>query len=152
MKIGGIKLIGINIREIRADDFKEIYLLNKELGYEYAEQNVKKRIEYITQNTKDIIFVAERDDEVIGYIHGSPYELLYEDSLINVLGFVVKEQYRNLGVGNMLMERLEFWAKEKDFYGIRLVSGSDRLNAHKFYEKHGYVSRKNQKNFIKMFR
>ena len=143
------------IREIKSTDYKDIYLLNQEFNPKlcsFSAERVKERIDYIVNNTKDIIFLSEQGNEVIGYIHGSPYELLYEDSLINVLGFVVKEQYRNLGVGNMLMEGLEFWAKEKDFYGTRLVSGSDRLNAHKFYEKHGYVSRKNQKNFIKMFR
>ncbi len=142
----------IDIREIRDSDFEDIYLLNQELGYIYDKQDVKKRIEYIIQNTKDIIFVAEQNGEVIGYIHGSPYELLYSDSLINILGFVVKEQCRNAGVGTILIEKLEGWAKEKDFSGIRLVSGFNRLNAHKFYESHGYINRKDQKNFIKMLR
>ena len=67
----------ISIREIISTDFKDIYLLSEELGYEYEEQKVKKRIEFIMKNTKDVIFVAQQNDEVIGYIHGSPYELLY---------------------------------------------------------------------------
>ena len=140
----------ISIREIISTDFKDIYLLSEELGYEYEKQKVKKRIEFIMKNTKDVIFVAQQNDEVIGYIHGSPYELLYADSLVNILGFVVKEQYRYLGVGSMLIEKLEFWAKENAFCGIRLVSGYERSNAHKFYEKHGFVNRKNQKDLIKM--
>ena len=71
------------------------------------------------------------------------------DSLVNILGFVVKEQYRYLGVGSMLIEKLEFWAKENAFYGIRLVSGYERSNAHKFYEKHGFVNRKNKKTILR---
>lgn len=102
------------------------------------------------KNTKDVIFVAQQNNEVIGYIHGSPYELLYADSLVNVLGLVVKNQYRSLGVGGILMDKLESWSKENEFYGVRLVSGADRLIAHKFYENHGYVNRKYQKNFIKL--
>jgi len=141
----------IAIREILKNDFEDIYILNKELGYEYNEGKVKKRIEYLLKNTKDIVFVAEQKNEVIGYIHGSPYELLYSDSLVNILGFVVKEQYRNQCVGSILIAKLECWAKENGFYGIRLVSGVDRLNAHKFYENHGYIFRKNQKNFTKTF-
>ncbi|WP_340252738.1 GNAT family N-acetyltransferase [Brevibacillus borstelensis] len=56
---------------------------------------------------KDVIFVCKQNNEVIGYIHGSPYELLFSDSLVNVLGFVVKDQYRNQGIGRMLIERVE---------------------------------------------
>lgn len=141
----------INVREIKITDYNDIYLLNQELGYFYPIEKVKDRIAYITENTKDIILVAQQDNEVIGYIHGSPYELLYSDSLINILGFVVKEKYRNTGVGNVLINNLECWAKENGYSGVRLVSGFDRLNAHRFYQKHGYVNRKDQKNFIKIF-
>jgi len=77
--------------------------------------------------------------------------LLYSDSLINILGFVVKEKFRNTGVGNVLLEKLEYWVKDNGYSGIRLVSGFDRLNAHRFYERHGYINRKDQKNFIKVF-
>ncbi|MCB2290047.1 GNAT family N-acetyltransferase [Clostridium sp. CS001] len=138
-------------REVVEDDFQNIYLLNKDLGYEYDEQKVKIRIQHILKNTKDVIFVAEQNHEVIGYIHGSPYELIYADSLVNILGLVVKEQHRKLGIGGKLIDRLEVWAKENGFYGIRLVSGADRLNAHKFYKNHEYVYRKDQKSFIKAF-
>lgn len=141
----------INIREINIDDYYDIYLLNQELGYFYPMEKVKERITYITENTRDIILVAEQDGEVIGYIHGSPYELLYFDSLINILGFVVKEKYRNKGVGSLLLNSLERWAKENGYSGVRLVSGSERLNAHKFYQKRSYVCIKDQKNFRKIF-
>ncbi|WP_294189587.1 GNAT family N-acetyltransferase [uncultured Clostridium sp.] len=140
----------INIREIETSDYNDIYLLNQELGYLFAIEKVKDRISYITENTKDVILVVEKDNEVIGYIHGSPYELLYNDSLINILGFVVKGDYRNTGVGNELINSLEDWAKENGYSGIRLVSGYDRTDAHRFYEKHGYINKKNQKNFIKV--
>lgn len=141
----------VDVRKIKITDYNEIYSLNQELGYMYPLEKVKDRISYITEYTKDIIFVAEQDNEVIGYIHGSPYELLYSDSLINILGFVVKEKYRSNGVGSVLISSLENWAKENGYSGVRLVSGADRLNAHRFYQKHGYINRKNQKNFIKVF-
>lgn len=146
--------MNINIREIKTEDHNDIYLLNIEFNAKlsiFSAEKVKERIEYILQNTKDIIFVAEREEEIIGYIHGSPYELLYSDSLINVLGFVVKEKYRNNGVGNMLIEHLEHWAKNKGFYGMKLLTHPVRVNAHKFYERHGYIYTKDQKNYMKVF-
>ena len=77
----------INVREIRTSDYNDIYLLNQEFKPKlnhFSPEKVKERIEYILKNTKDIIFISEQKDEVIGYIHGSQYELLFSDSLINI--------------------------------------------------------------------
>ncbi|WP_195263046.1 GNAT family N-acetyltransferase [Clostridium sp. 1001275B_160808_H3] len=141
----------INIRTISISDYRDIYLLNKELGYLYPEERVREKINYIIENKKDIILVAYIDNNIIGYIHGSEYELLYSDSLINILGFVVRESYRKNGVGKALIDKLEEVARKNKYSGIRLVSGIDRENAHRFYERNGYIYRKEQKNFIKLF-
>jgi GNAT superfamily N-acetyltransferase len=143
-----------NIREIKAVDYKDIYILNKEFNPKYnlySEDKVQERIELIIRNTKDIIFVCELSGEVIGYIHGSPYELLFSDSLINVLGFIVKKKYRNMGVGSMLIDRLEYWAKSNNISGIKLLTHPIRVDAHRFYEQRGYIYTKNQKNYLKSF-
>lgn len=141
----------VSIRRVSISDYKDIYMLNKELGYLYEEEKVRKKIKYIIENKKDIILVAYINNNIIGYIHGSEYELLYSDSLINILGFVVKESYRKNGVGTALIDKLEEIAIEKKYFGIRLVSGIDREDAHRFYERNGYIYRKEQKNFIKLF-
>lgn len=143
------------IREIRVTDYHDIYLLNQDFNpnlYLFSEEKVKEKIENIIKKTKDIIFVYEQNNEVIGYIHGSPYELLFSDSLVNVLGFVVKEKYRNQSVGSMLIERLEQWGKSSGFSGIKLLSHPSRIDAHRFYERRGYMFTKDQKNFIKKFK
>lgn len=145
----------ICIREIKYNDYNDIYLLNHEFNPNrstYSAVNVKERIQYIIENSKDIIFVCEHFNEVIGYIHGSPYELLFSDSLINVLCFVVKEKHRNNGVGSKLIDRLECWAKDNGFSGIKLLTHPNRIHAHRFYERHGYIHTKDQKNYMKMFR
>ncbi len=144
----------INVREIRSSDYNDIYLLNQDLNSKHSQfsaEKVKERIDYILKNTKDIIFVSEQNNEVIGYIHGSPYELLFADSEINVLGFVVKEKYRKNGVGSMLIRHLEDWAINNRFSGIKILTHPSRVNAHRFYEKHGYIHTKDQKNYMKMF-
>lgn len=145
----------IYIREIKNNDYNDIYLLNHEFNPNrstYSAVKVKERIQYMIENSKDIIFVCEHFNEVIGYIHGSPYELLFSDSLINVLCFVVKEKYRNNGVGSMLIDKLECWAKDNGFSGIKLLTHPNRIHAHRFYERHGYIHTKDQKNYMKMFR
>lgn len=76
---------------------------------------------------------------------------MYYDSLMNILGFVVKEERRGTGIGHKLITELENIAIENGFIGIRLTSGSSRIDAHKFYERHGYINKKEQKNFSKIF-
>lgn len=142
------------VREIRVADYQAIYLLNLEFNpnlHLFSEEKVKEKIEIITKKTNDIIFVCEQNNEVIGYIHGSPYELLFSDSFVNVLGFVVKEKDRNQGVGSMLIEHLEQWGKKNGFSGMKLLSHPSRIHAHRFYERRGYRFTKDQKNFIKKF-
>ncbi|MCR8632191.1 GNAT family N-acetyltransferase [Paenibacillus radicis (ex Xue et al. 2023)] len=142
------------VREIRETDYHAIYLLNQAFNpnlHVFSEERVREKIEIITKKTKDIIFVYEQDTEVIGYIHGSPYELLFSDSLVNVLGFVVKESYRNQGIGGMLIDRLEQWGKDNGYSGIKLLSHPSRIHAHRFYERRSYMFTKDQKNYIKKF-
>jgi len=141
----------IKIRKIEISDYADIQILSTELGHTCEAEEVKERIAYITENTKDIILVAQKSNEVIGFIHGSPYELLYTNPLVNIMAFAVKQAYRNIGIGSMLLKRFEELVKEEGFSGVRMVSRLDRVDAHRFYEKHGYVNRKNQKNFIKIF-
>jgi GNAT superfamily N-acetyltransferase len=129
-----------SIREIMVNDYRDIYLLNQDFNSNlnvFSEERVKGKIEIILKNTKDIIFVYEQNNKVIGYIHGSPYELLFSDSLVNVLGLVVKESYRNLGIGSMLIDRLEQWGKVNGFTGMKLLSHPNRINAHRLYQRHG---------------
>lgn len=145
---------GIKIREITISDFEDIYLLNQDLHpglRNFSAKRVKGRIDYIVNNTKEIIFVCEWNDEVVGYIHGSPYELLFADSVINVLGFVVKEQYRSKGIGSILINHLEDWALKNGFSGIKILTNPRRVDAHRFYERHDYVHTKDQKNYMKIF-
>ncbi|TCM97865.1 putative N-acetyltransferase YhbS [Paenibacillus sp. BK033] len=142
------------VREIRVSDYQDIYLLNQDFNSNlraFSEEKVRAKIEIIIKNTKDIIFVYEQDAEVIGYIHGSPYELLFSDSLVNILGFVVKEGYRNQGIGSTLIDRLEQWGQDNGFSGIKLLSHPSRIHAHRFYERRGYRFTKDQKNYIKKF-
>lgn len=142
------------VREIRVTDHHDIYLLNQDFNpnlYGFSEEKVKEKIEIIIKKTKDIIFVFEQNERVIGYIHGSPYELLFSDSLINVLGFVVKESHRNQGIGSILIDRLEQWGTDNGFSGMKLLSHPSRIHAHRFYERRNYRFTKDQKNFIKKF-
>ena len=139
------------IREVEVSDYKDIWLLNGQLGYEYPIENTRSKLEKIVNEVKDKVFVGVIGNKVVGYIHVQPYELLYYDSIVNVLGLVVDHGYRRKGIGRELLNYTEKWLKNNKYRGIRLVSGAEREDAHKFYISCGFRDKKNQKNFIKLF-
>ena len=137
------------IRRVKQEDYRDISTLSAELGYSYPAEKTEQRIRFILGNTKDIILVAETGGKAVGYIHASPYELMYHDPIMNILGFVVTEDKRGSGIGHMLITELEKLAKEIGATGLRLTSGDYRTGAHRFYEKHGYTTNKTSKKYTK---
>lgn len=140
------------IRECRISDYKRIHDINQySFGYEYPLDKTKERLSEILKRPTDKLYVACIDESVVGYIHGSDYECTYSDPLKNIMAIAVEEAFRGKGVGKALLNAIENWAKECNCCGVRLVSGFDRTNAHVFYLHCGYINRKQQKNFIKLF-
>lgn len=99
-----------------------------------------------------VIFVAETENKVVGYIHLVNYDVIYADNFKNCLGLAVDNDYKRNGIGSALLKQAEIWAKENGAVGIRLCSGAERVNAHKFYESQGYEVTKLQKNLKKIFK
>jgi len=142
----------VEIRPAEASDAKSICEINKSaFGYDYPEDKTGERLTFILGKSTDKIWVACVDDRVVGYIHGADYECTYSDSLKNIMAVAVDEKYRGLGIGKQLLMAVEKWAREAGCEGIRLVSGFNREKAHEFYLHCGYVNRKDQKNFVKLF-
>lgn len=142
----------IIIRTVKETDFYAIYLLNKNgLGYDYDIKETYKRLKYCINNNAKI-FIAEIEKNIVGYIHATDYDCTYCDPLKNIMAIVVDKNARCNGVGKKLINAVENWAKETNSAGVRLVSGYNREQAHKFYIACGYTDRKNQKNFIKIFK
>jgi len=136
----------------RIQDAERICELNRgSLGYDFPEDKTTQRLEVILSLESDRIYVAEYDGIVVGYIHGSRYECTYSESFKNILALAVDEKYRGKSIGRDLLTEIEEWAKEDNCTGVRLVSGMNRVNAHKFYLHCGYMDRKDQKNFYKYF-
>ena len=141
------------IREVTIDDYKDIRSLNKNaLGYDFPLEKTKTQLEKILTGKDAKIFGAFVDDKLIGYVHIADYECSFNDSLKNIMGIAVDPAYRKQGIGRTLLSQAETWARDTGAAGIRLVSSVGRTEAHKFYAAMGYTSKKEQKNFRKIFR
>ncbi|WP_313467542.1 GNAT family N-acetyltransferase [Carnobacterium sp.] len=141
------------IRDMKMKDAEEIRRINAEsLGYdvpiEITEKQMKK---LVADDIHHILFVAEEDGKVAGYVHAEVYESLYSEPMLNILALAVDQDHQKKGNGKQLMQEIELAASERNLAGIRLNSGETRLGAHKFYESIGYSCDKTQKRFLKLF-
>lgn len=123
---------------------------SSDLGYDCTAEFVGNKLEKL-DTSREAVFVAECNDNVIGYIHVEKYDTLYSETLANILGLAVKAESRRNGAGSMLLNASEDWAKEIGAAGVRLNSGGTRHGAHEFYRARGFNSEKHQIRFIKLF-
>ncbi len=141
------------VRKAVPSDTLDIYNINKNsLGYDYDCEKQKRKIEGVLRDPTQALFVACADEKVVGYIHLVNYDVVYADNYKNVMGLAVLEAYKRRGIGTALLQTAEKWAKENGACGIRLCSGAERAEAHRFYTANGYTEKKIQKNFRKVFR
>lgn len=139
------------IRNAEVSDAEDIYYINKtSLGYDYDLDKQRKNLQAVLNDKTQVIFVADIGDKVVGYIHLTSYDVIYTDTYKNCLGLAVDNDYKRMGVGSALLKQGEKWAKENGAVGIRLCSGVERENAHKFYLSQGYIENKLQKNLKKI--
>ena len=143
----------VTIRKAEKKDAEIIYQCNVEgLGYDFPFVDTVRRVHTILDEHCDGCFlVAEVDGKVAGYIHTSKYECTYMESYEDIKELALLPNYQGFGIGRLLLEAAEEWAKSKGAKGIRLISGMSRTGAHEFYLKCGYTHRKDHKNFIKNF-
>lgn len=140
------------IRKVEIFDADDIYYINKtSLGYDYDSAKQRNKIQNVINDPSQVIFVADVGNKVVGYIHLVNYDVIYADNYKNCLGLAVDNDYKRMGIGSALLSHGEKWAKENGASGIRLCSGIERENAHKFYLANGYAENKIQKNLRKIF-
>jgi GNAT superfamily N-acetyltransferase len=84
-------------------------------------------------------WVAVADGEVVAFA-GGRIEASYEKEGLwgRVLALVVAPSCRSQGIGGRLLARLEDELAEKGASALLLASGTQRTEAHRFYERQGY--------------
>ena len=140
----------IEIRPAVENDVEAIARLAGELGYPSTAAQVRKRLDAIERDAQQAAFVAEAPGgEVVGWIHLSQVGSLASDPRAEITGLVVDSGIRGAGVGGLLVERGETWAREIGLATIGVHSNILRERAHSFYLRLGYAVHKSQKVFRK---
>ncbi len=107
------KTEGTFIRNAKVSDCSQIAeILKNDLGYDCTGELVRDRLSKLDPS-REAVFAAVKDGEVVGVVHIERYELLYSDTLANVLGLAVCGKFRRMGIGRSLMQAAEKWAERR---------------------------------------
>ena len=95
-------MIGFDIRNVNSKDYNEIIKLRESLKYPI--------IKPIEDYKSTMIFIAQLNDDIIGYINFTIFNSTSIKNILIVNEIIVQEKYRNLGVGHELIkEAYSYW-------------------------------------------
>jgi GNAT superfamily N-acetyltransferase len=140
----------VTMRRARATDAEDIVQLTKQLGYDLIMSDAVERIRRIVSRDSEQFLIAEVDGRAAGWVHAALVEYVESEPFVMIGGLVVDKAHRRQGIGRLMMERVEEWAKQRECLAIRLSSSSTRTVAHAFYERMGYENIKTQYAFAKL--
>ena len=134
----------IKIRNLSINDLEGLIKLLEQLwtGKAIDRDSVKKVIERGLKSENQIYICATDGGKVIGYCSLTIKNNLWMSAnLGNVDELVVDSDYRNRGIGKMLMNEIQNIAKENDCKRLELDSAFHRTVAHDFYSNLGFEKR-----------
>ena len=134
----------VKIRDFVLSDVQAVTGLTKELGYPSTEEEMNVRMKKIIDNPLYRTLIAVKEEEVVGYCGIFLYDCWeHNEPILRVEVLVVKTEARRYGIGKVLMEKAEQWARERGASIISLNSGNraERESAHKFYPSLGFEAR-----------
>jgi GNAT superfamily N-acetyltransferase len=131
----------VTIREAVEEDTPSIATLVTELGYPSTVAEMRRRLVTIGNDANYRTFVAEVAQTVVGLagVGIAPY---YErdGTYGRLLILAVAERYRRRGIGRALVDSAEAWSAAHGATLMLVNRGRHRHDAHRFYERAGYVS------------
>jgi GNAT superfamily N-acetyltransferase len=109
------------------------------LGYPSTTAQIKRRIAHGAASSDSAVFVAESAHRVVGLLSFHCIPMFHaEGSLGRITSLVVALDYRQRGVGRLLVAAGEKFARAHGCTRIEVTSGDHRADAHAFYEHLGY--------------
>lgn len=135
------------VRGMHKSDLHRVCELSVQLGYSISTDNAEDRFLRIDNAPGHVLFVADKDERVIGWIHVFSQWLIESEPYAEIGGLVVDHAARRMGVGRVLVLEARRWALEQGLKRIRVRSNVLRQEAHQFYPALGFVWLKTQHNY-----
>ena len=128
--------------KIKAATKKDLNLVAK-LEQENILTNIisAQEIEAMHKNKLYKIFVAELNEEIVGFV------ILQLTDEINIVSIAVNKHFRNYGIGTKLIAKAENFAKKNGINTISLEVNERNITAFLLYKKLGFTLRRKRKNY-----
>ena len=131
----------IVIRKISQSDYTAVAAIWREvLDIRNAtDEHVTATYDAMRDDDRYVTFVAEADGRIVGLAAAVKVLAIgHPGGYVKMNGIGVMPEYRCQGIGKMLLDQVEQFAKEQSAPYIGLASGIHRVDAHAFYENCGY--------------
>lgn len=128
---------------IRPADSRDAAALSRllgQLGYPTDSSEVPSRLERLSARPGTTVLVAEdATGEVIGAVTVHLFDSLHtSEPTAWLTAVVVEEKARGQGVGSVMVQKAEDWARQHGARRIALTSALHRARAHQFYKDRDY--------------
>ena len=140
---------GARIRQPVLEDAGEIARLDAELGYAADPAQMQARLIELGKLANHFVAVAEGDKRLLGWIHAEHRLSLETGAKAEIVGLVVDPRARRTGVGRLLVDAAEQWARSRGLGSIVVRSNAARVESHAFYPGLGYRRSKSQHVYAK---
>lgn len=144
----------INIRHAIEKDipmieeiYFELYSLMADLQPDFFQKAQQHRpfLEEMILSTEAALFIAESNNECLGFIvvhqqKTPPYVAIIPRNYAYIIDLAVTEKSRGLGIGTLLLDAADQWAKARNLDYLELGVLENNLGAKKLYEKLGFES------------
>lgn len=134
----------ISIRPAEPRDASGIALLISQMGYPATADDVHRRLRIFADGRSDVLVAlsGNGDQAVIGLVSISLAPSILDAAPTGrITALMVSREYRRSGVGRLLLERVEVWARNRGCDRIHVVAGKRRVKvSHPFYSNVGFES------------
>ena len=127
----------LRIRQAAADDACALASLATQLGYPSNAAQARQRLQRLPPGAA-IVLVAEDEGAVVGWIHACAHASLLLDETAEIMGLIVDQQHRGVGIGQALLAAVESWAGSNGYLTLSVRTNIVRQRAHKFYYQNGF--------------
>lgn len=122
-----------------------LYYRNIPESYQKTPKNILPRGTFLNmiEGKRALVVVAELKSKIVGLLYATIEkeegdEVIKGYHRISVDELYVEPSHRNKGVGSLLMQDVEKWAKKKRINDLTVLVYAFNQKSLKFYENHGY--------------
>jgi ribosomal-protein-alanine N-acetyltransferase len=123
----------MHLRAFRSDDLETLYKIDQACfapGISYPREELSRFINQRGSTT----WVAEESGEIGGFLIAERQA----QKVAHIVTIDVVDCWRRRGVGRLLMDAAEHWAREQKLLLVYLETAEDNTAAQAFYEARGY--------------